>query len=279
MVIKKQPVISWLLTDNIKEFIGKLKIAESDNPKNNMYLFRWYTKLTKIRAAKPDWGLPELVMPSFEKAMEKGNAAFQKIWAQLFNDFSQQSECGIIVSKLWKGTIIYGFGDNRLFIWLYNDIYGESYLRCCCEAYVNSSDQIVAESPYEFATDPCLFSNTDGTVCAHLSAYVVDYVSLKKYAPVEKIEVGSNTVVKIEGGDDKYNPSQKVRNECGQKVIVMDSKWFTKIINDNDIVVRGFFRLQNKKNEAGEWTKELIYVDSFVRHGYHRNAKIEDEPE
>ena len=57
----------------------------------------------------------------------------------------------------------------------------------------------------------------------------------------------------------------------------MDSRWFTKIINDNDIFVRGFFRLQNKKNDAGEWIKELIYVDSFVRHGYHRNAKIEDE--
>ena len=26
-----------------------------------------------------------------------------------------------------------------------------------------------------------------------------------------------------------------------------------------------------------EWYKELIFVDSFVRHGYHRNAKIEDD--
>lgn len=42
-------------------------------------------------------------------------------------------------------------------------------------------------------------------------------------------------------------------------------------------IVRGFFRLQNKKNEFGEWYKELIFVDSFIRHGYHRNAKIEDE--
>lgn len=279
MVIKKQPVISWLLSDRIEEFIGKLKIAETDNPMNNMYLFRCYTKLAKIRAAKPKWGVPELVMPSFERAMEKGEAAFQKVWAQLFNDFSQQSEGGIIVSKLWNGTIIYGFGDNRLFIWLYNDLYGESYLRCYCEAYVNSSNQIVVEVPYEFATDPSLFSNPDGTVCNHLSAYVVDYVSLKKYAPVEKIIVANNTIAKIDSSDNKYNSRQRIRNESGQEVIVMDSRWFTKIINDNDIVVRGFFRLQNKKNKDGEWIKELIYVDSFVRHGYHRNAKIEDEIE
>ena len=26
-----------------------------------------------------------------------------------------------------------------------------------------------------------------------------------------------------------------------------------------------------------EWYKELIFVDSFVRHGYHRNAIIEDK--
>lgn len=57
----------------------------------------------------------------------------------------------------------------------------------------------------------------------------------------------------------------------------MDSKWFRKIINDNDIPVRGFFRMQNKKNDEGEWYKELIFVDPFIRHGYHRDAKIENE--
>ncbi len=277
MVIKKQPVISWLLTDNAKEFIGKLKIAESDNNKNNVYLYNSYLKLAKIRAAKPEWGVPELVMPSFEKAMEKGGSAFNKIWNQLFNDFSQQSECGIIVSTLWKCTIVYGFGNKKLFIWLYSNVCGESILRCYCESYVNSSGQIVVMAPYEFVTDACLFSGPDAKVCEYLTNYIVDYVALKKYAPVEKVIVANNSSVKIESVDNKYNPTRKIRNESGQKVIIMDSKWFTKIINDNDIVVRGFFRLQNKKNEDGEWIKELIYVDSFIRHGYHRNAKIEDE--
>ena len=278
MVIKKQPVISWLLTDKVKDFIGKLRICESDFHENNMYLLQAFQNLAKVRAAKPDWGLPELVMSSFEKAMEKGEPAFQKIWANLFEDFSRQYVCGIIVSTLWKGTIIYGFGNNKIFIWLYQEIFGESYLRCFCEAYINNENQIISLAPYGFCNDPSLFAGPAGkNICAHLAAYVVDYVALKKYAPVEKIVVVNNTAVKIGNGDNKYNPSQKVRNESGQEVIVMDSRWFTKIINDNDIVVRGFFRLQNKKNEAGEWIKELIYVDSFIRHGYHRNAKIEDE--
>lgn len=57
----------------------------------------------------------------------------------------------------------------------------------------------------------------------------------------------------------------------------MDSRWFVKIINDNDIFVRGFFRIQPYKDENGFWAKKLIFVKSYIRHGYHRNAKIEDE--
>ena len=41
-------------------------------------------------------------------------------------------------------------------------------------------------------------------------------------------------------------------------------------------LIQRMIKMQNKKNDSGEWYKELIYVDSFVRHGYHRNAKIED---
>ncbi len=103
------------------------------------------------------------------------------------------------------------------------------------------------------------------------------YLAVKKYVKVETIIVPVGTTAKL---DDKilgYKSKEKVRNESGQEVIVMDSRWFRKIVNDNEIFVRGFFRFQNKKDEKGEWYKELIFVDSFVRHGYHRNALIEEE--
>lgn len=32
--------------------------------------------------------------------------------------------------------------------------------------------------------------------------------------------------------------------------------------------------LQPKKNDKGEWIKELIYINEFEKHGYHRQAKI-----
>ena len=106
---------------------------------------------------------------------------------------------------------------------------------------------------------------------------LITYLAVKKYAEVETIVVPANTIKIVEDTIQGYKHKDKVKNDSGQKVIIMDSRWFVKIINDNDIFVRGFFRLQRKKNAAGEWYKELIFVDSFVRHGYHRNAKIEDD--
>ena len=101
-------------------------------------------------------------------------------------------------------------------------------------------------------------------------------MAVKKYAEVETIVIPTGTIKIVEDNIQGYKHKDKVKNDSGQEVIIMDSRWFVKIINDNDIFVRGFFRLQNKKNEMGQWYKELIFVNSFVRHGYHRNAKIED---
>lgn len=111
----------------------------------------------------------------------------------------------------------------------------------------------------------------------NLADKLIIYLAVKKYVQVEKVIIPLGTSTLIDDTIKDYRKKEKIKNESGQEVIVMDSRWFRKIVNDNDIFVRGFFRLQNKKNEMGEWYKELIFVDSFVRHGYHRNAIIEDK--
>jgi hypothetical protein len=103
------------------------------------------------------------------------------------------------------------------------------------------------------------------------------YLAVKKYVPVETVVVPYNGTLKMSDVITDYKFKDKIQNISGQEVIVMDSRWFRKTVNDNDIFVRGFFRFQNKKNEKGEWYKELIFVDSYVRHGYHRNALMEEE--
>lgn len=40
------------------------------------YLFKGREFLSDVRNTKPDWGLPELIMPSFEKVMEKSAKSF-----------------------------------------------------------------------------------------------------------------------------------------------------------------------------------------------------------
>ena len=93
---------------------------------------------------------------------------------------------------------------------------------------------------------------------------------------MEPIIIPQGVYTAVEGTPLEYVEKKKVINQTGQEVIVMDSKWFKKIINDNDIPVRGYFRKQNKKNTEGEWYKEIIFVPPCIRHGYHRNARIED---
>lgn len=62
-------------------------------------------------------------------------------------------------------------------------------------------------------------------------------------------------------------------NETKLKIQIRDSTYFTSIIRKGDFMVRGHLRLQRYK-ENGEWVRRLIYIDSFVKHGYTRQAKI-----
>lgn len=118
-------------------------------------------------------------------------------------------------------------------------------------------------------------------VTLYIITKILIYLAVKRYAKVETQIIAPKSITSLELDDTvtPYKNKNKIRNDSGQEVIIMDSRWFRRIINNNDIFVRGFFRMQNKKNAFGEWYKELIFVDSFVRHGYHRNAKIVGEKE
>ena len=68
MVIRKRPIISWLLGH---EDENKLEIPMTNNRIHFKYLFKGREFLSDVRNTKPDWGLPELIMPSFEKSWRK----------------------------------------------------------------------------------------------------------------------------------------------------------------------------------------------------------------
>ena len=282
MIIRKQPIISWLLDPNNIIDESKLGIPLLDNKLHFAYLHNGMNHLARVRENyNPNWGLPELLMPSFEKVMEKSAKSFLGIDHQLFQEFYNDNVSGILLSKDC-GTIVYGFGENKLYIWLFRpDERNETsqlWLYFYIESTPNNTRQI-----YTWPTltdDVQLFNGTKeerDEIQSVLANKLMLYLAVKKYGKVETIIVPPNSVMKMNDAILEYNTKEKIKNESGQEVIVMDSRWFRKIINDNDIFVRGFLRLQNKKDKNGEWYKELIFVDSYIRHGYHRNAKIEED--
>ena len=278
MIIKKQPVISWLLDDNY--VVGEnLGIPDLKNKGHFMYLFNGLYHLDEVRKTKPNWGLPELIMPSFEKVMSKSAKAFFNIDHQLFQEFYKDNVCGILLSKDC-GTIVYGFGENRLYVWVFEQ--KENVSRLYLYFYIESTP----DNKRKVYTNPTLVNNEElfsqeaddrEEMYERLANKLMIYLAVKKYVQVETVVVPYNSTLKMSDVISDYKFKDKIQNISGQEVIVMDSRWFRKTVNDNNIFVRGFFRFQNKKNEKGEWYKELIFVDSYVRHGYHRNALIEED--
>lgn len=250
-----------------------------DNKKHFGYLFNGLKSLAEIRDTKPDWGLPELIMPSFEKVMRESAKKFFDMDHQLFQEFYNDNVCGILLSRDF-GTIVYGFGKNTLYIWIFREDNGYSNLYMYF--YLESSKDNVRHlytCPTLIDDDQLFAGDREERQKLYeiLANKLMVYLAVKKYVKVETVVIPSGAMIRLDYVISEYKFKDKIKNESGQQVIVMDSRWFRKIVNDNKIFVRGFFRLQNKKNENGEWYKELIFVDSYVRNGYHRNALIGEE--
>lgn len=278
MIIKKRPVITWLLSPCDSTVISDIRIAQVNNPINHGLLLSDFERLEKIRDAAPIWELPELIMPSFEEVMRKSEKSFEKIMPELFVEFGKTQECGILLCR-GNVTLVYGFGENELHIWHFTENQGKSIFNFHT---VNKSifGQIGVGITNTLVADNCLFQGSleqRQIALASVANFVASYVAVKKYVKVETVIIPQGKFSDLVGTPLEYVEKKKVINYSGQEVIVMDSKWFRKIINNNDIYVRGFWRMQNKKNSEGQWYKELIFVDSFIRHGYHRNAKIEED--
>lgn len=277
MIIKKRSIITWLLNPDTPGFKDGITFAAPLNPANYEILKAELKHLKNIRALKPNWGLPELVMPSFQRVMEKSAPAFEKIMPNLFQEFSDNDECGILIISD-KETLVYGFGDGELNCWFFFEHNGHSVF------HFSAGYQFMDGKPKLMMVDSVLSDDNllIGSIQNRIDEigtrlrFIAIYLAVKKYIKVETVIIPKGTFTAIDGTPLEYVEKKKVINQTGQEVVVMDSKWFKKIINDNDIPVRGFFRMQNKKNAEGEWYKELIFVDPYVRHGYHRNAIIED---
>jgi hypothetical protein len=102
----------------------------------------------------------------------------------------------------------------------------------------------------------------------NMMGYIYYYLVFKKYGNINIETVAARKTLKR-----SQILGEKVNNFMGIDVQVLDSRWFTTICRDEGFLVSGHFRLQNVK-ENGEWTKRLIYINPYAKHGYHRLAPI-----
>lgn len=80
--------------------------------------------------------------------------------------------------------------------------------------------------------------------------------------------------------DTPMTTYRRLRKESNVDYIYVDGHWDENIKVINPFEVSGHFRNQPKKNEKGEWYRELIYIDSYMKQGYTRKAtktKLENQ--
>lgn len=154
-----------------------------------------------------------------------------------------------------------------------------------CDFVVESLDKYIVRAYVQVGEDYAYFvTNSDIISSAYkkISDYSIGIISqlqhernmivmFERYAKVETRYIQPKARVRID-----LKSLVTSTNETRLKIHIRDSRYFTNIIRKEGFLVRGHLRLQNKKVN-GEWTKELIYIDAFEKHGYHRQATLNNK--
>lgn len=141
-----------------------------------------------------------------------------------------------------------------------------------CDTLLFFAEGVYSNLRYIATVDDGVYAgNSKETTILNSINVILGFLLMERYAKVETIVCPGKQKIKNAGSLDKG-----IINYSGLPVKFRDSTWFTTIFRNEGFKVRGHFRLQPKKNDKGEWIKELIYINEFEKHGYHRQAKILD---
>lgn len=102
---------------------------------------------------------------------------------------------------------------------------------------------------------------------AYLFKYDLLLTALKMFLFLKTASVIQQTYISEDKGRTYERKQGTVRN-----YVLVDSTWDSDITVLNPFAVRGHFRHQPKKDERGRWYRDLIYIDAFMKKGYHRRA-------
>lgn len=165
-----------------------------------------------------------------------------------------------------RGTELKSHHDRVLFYFIGDTICGYSA-------------NVVSDNRYECILSEVLINSIKGDEFIGMTKkekmQQVDNLLYSTIVSVENFIRYANVETKfIEANSKKIDNYFKCVNESNSDIKIYDSKWFTNIVNQNQFNVRGHFRLQPKKDDKGNWTKELIWINEFTKNGYTSKAKI-----
>ena len=202
----------------------------------------------------------ELISRPFLSAVEKNLELFLDI--DPF-DFMFKNRCRgtILIGSAW---VVYDFAnEHNMYLWAVTD-------SDCINTFILARSN--SDNAFYWSTNRNNKMTGSNDSVEHMAKVWISFVSsilmFKYYAKVETRILAPNE--KITTGDKM---DKKHINRGGVPITILDCTWFTNIIRDSPFGVRGHFRLQPKKNDKGEWIKELIYIEPFMKRGYNIKAK------
>ncbi len=201
---------------------------------------------------------------NIEVISEPFNDAMWKNASKVYNEETLK-EC---VGRAYKGTLIHGVvalcydfvmdTDMRIGGNLMMHI-GENLV-----LLVNGERRFISEKAREFYGIP------DWDIVRNTFKEVLVLYLFKKFAETETVEAKPFKKVRLPEGDSLLVDSPL-------SIHYFDCAWFRQIVRNEGFMVSGHFRLQPYKRD-GVWTRKLIYIEPFQKHGYVRRA-LKDIPE
>lgn len=203
---------------------------------------------------------------SFIDMMDKTCMKFSNFHGKLLDELDDEN--GIVRSPYFKDGcyVVYRIESGNLMLWVFSHSVDKYlsiplfYIHAFKTSERNEDGYKIGFNVLPLSTF-CLDINFSDYVYT-----VLDYLCLRKWAEVELGKV--STTIKREV---KNKNKTKIIAEPGLEYYKFDSKWYTEINHGEMFMVSGHFRFQHYKDGV----KRLIWINEFVKHGYHRKAIID----
>lgn len=119
MIIKERTIINRILRpDNDRNSLITYLVGE--DTASAEVLVEALDELENLRSKHIEWGLPELIMPSFREVMDKSMKSFNKIDYQLIHEFGEACVCGILLFDQ-SDTVVYRFENDKVKFWYFTE--------------------------------------------------------------------------------------------------------------------------------------------------------------